>query len=526
MGVIEHRQATGALPRASAMGWAKDVGLDSTPPATSSGSNRSLIAIAGVTEMTLPRQFLLVLIAATLSGSEGATSAWIRLPSTWAEYFGIHYSGSQEGMGAWWGTVRGYGGARVGLTTRSGEAIEGPFQQHQVAVQANDFTTTDGTPVLPLLEAADRRVTFIYGVQKLIRPTLEPFDRDLLYVTVRRLHAANPELGRRICWEVGNEVVGAHFDPKGIARLPENHGIKREDNFQGYDLDWKRDFYIEEYLAPAVEAIRRAAQEVYGDPRTIRILLGSMNPYNKPNRAFLEKTMAATFTGRQAPSLAGHTVASQIDALNVHYMFSTGRENFDGVLAKTETMQCYVDQYLRTGLVKRLWITEEYGGVGKGGVSIVAAGFRFLAWVAANRLDSEQTRVIWYGDKAEDGGGRAAVELLGRFLEGRRLDYRCQAESELTLHLLHATATGKDPRLLAALIPSRPFTGTISLALPEGLAPGSITLVRYAAEAAPRNERLTVTLEDRRLDLKITEAVAEPALLLISTADDVGALER
>ena len=53
--------------------------------------------------------------------------------------------------------------------------------------------------------------------------------------------------------------------------------------FFGYDLKWKEEYYVNDYLAPAVEAIERAAKDVYGDPRRIRILLGSMNPYNKPN---------------------------------------------------------------------------------------------------------------------------------------------------------------------------------------------------------------------------------------------------
>ncbi len=426
-------------------------------------------------------------------------------------------------MGSWWGTVRGYGGVRVQLAaTRHGPEHEGPFLGRRLTVDAADFVTSDGTPVISLLKSADPRLTFIYGVQKIIQPSIEqPFDRDLLYWTVRQLHAVDPERTRRIFWEVGNEVVGAHFDPKGIARLPENRGIKREDNFQGYDLAWKQEYYAEEYLAPAIEAIRRASQDVYGDPRAIRILLGSMNPYNQPNRKFLEKTMATVFSGRIATSLKGKPLADEIDALNVHYMFSDGRDQFDRVTAKEKTMQQYTEAYLRTGMVKRLWITEEYGGVGKGGTSIVDTGFRFLGWAARNRLDAEQTRLIWYGDRAGDGGGRSAVELLGRFLADRRLSYRSCNWPGLDGHLLLAQGGDGAHRLIAALIPrDGVMPAQLHVDLPKGLSAGRIILVRYRDDASPQFERPSFAEQDRTLTIDLPTPLAGASLLLVTPEND------
>jgi len=108
-----------------------------------------------------------------------------------------------------------------------------------------------------------------------------------------------------VAWEIGNEIVSGHFNPRGLPKERVARGPAPDGTYHGYDLRWKLDYYVNQYLAPAVEAIERASQDVYRDPGAIRILVGSMNPYNKPNITFLKQVMAARFDGRFAPSLRG-----------------------------------------------------------------------------------------------------------------------------------------------------------------------------------------------------------------------------
>jgi len=258
-----------------------------------------------------------------------------RLASRWAEYFGTHYAATPDEAGRTWNTVRSYGGTHVGVQAENPSAPPrpGPFTGREVRLTLDDFRPPRGTRSAAQLIPDLIRHGFdaIYIMTNTVRPGMEPFDKDRAYWTVRMIHEAFPEARRHVVWQIGNEVVSGHFDPKGVWKSREEGDGKRaapgqrEDNFFGYDLKWKEDYYVNDYLAPAIEAIRRASKDVYKDPRAIRVALGSMNPYNPQNIAFLRNVMERTFDGRQAPSLKGESVWKPIDLLTVHYMAGSPR---------------------------------------------------------------------------------------------------------------------------------------------------------------------------------------------------------
>ncbi len=334
---------------------------------------------------------------------EVSPKALTPLASPWADYFGTHYARTSEEAGKTWNTVRSFGSPHFGIQEEnpSAPARKGPFTGRDVHLMLDDFQSPRGdvtaTQLLPQL--IEHEFTAIYLISSIVRPTLEPFDKDRAYWAVRQVHEAFPEVAPFLVWQMGNEVVSGHFDPKGVWNRNERGetGGKRppgqkEDNFFGYDLDWKEDYYVNDYLAPAIEATERASQDVYKDPRKIQVALGSMNPYNRQNLQFLASVMNRSFDGRQAPTLKGEPVWKHIDYLTVHYMTGSDRT--------IETLQRYHDEYLQSGKIQGLWITEDHGHAGKGPVTILERGLRFLDWAARNELNAQQTRLCWWGEGA------------------------------------------------------------------------------------------------------------------------------
>lgn len=441
------------------------------------------------------------------------------LKSGWAEYFGTHYAGSTELAGRSWNTVRSYGGTHVGYyPTGEAEPLKGPFNGKDIRLSLDEFHSRRGRGKRgkELIADIDRHeFTAIYLTTNIVRPSLEPLDKDRLYWGVRLIHETFPQTYRKIVWQVGNEVVSGHFDPKGLRDRPENRGQSPDGKFFGYDLKWKEKYYVNQYLAPAIEAIERASADVYGDSRKIQIALGSMNPYNQPNIVFLQNVMSRNFDSPQAPTLKGEPVWKHVDLLTVHYMTGSQRT--------VATLQRYHDDYLKTQKVKGIWITEDHGRAGRGPVTILDRAFRFLAWVAENDLSGEQTRLCWWGEAERDPGGqgRETTALIGEFFAKRKLYYLSQAVAGGTLHVLGDGNDGGIERLLMAFTPAR--DGSIRIEhLRLKLPSSDISSRQWAVEAIQYSgtkpgERFTPVIEAEEDDIEIAwnRTVAEPALLML-----------
>ena len=457
------------------------------------------------------------------------------MKSPWADYFGTHYASTPDGAGKTWNTVRSYGGTHVGIPAENPAAPprKGPFTGREVRFTLEDFHGARGgktaTQLIP--ELIEHRLTGIYIMTSVVRPSLEPFDKDRAYWAVRQIHEKFPAASQHVVWQMGNEVVSGHFDPKEVWNPREGaepgKGRKpgqKEDNYFGYDLKWKEDYYVNDFLAPAIEATERASKDVYGDPRKIRIALGSMNPYNQPNLEFLKSVMGRTFDGKYAPTLKGEPVWKHIDLLTVHYMTGSPRT--------IETLQQYHDEYLKPGKVKGIWLTEDHGHAGKGPVTILERGLRFLGWAAKNNLSGAQTRLCWWGENAREpgGSGTEATRLLGGFLAGRPLHFSHRQEGAADVYLLADATDGKLGRALVALVPAERNgaleCGKLTLALPAGAAAKNWTAraVRYSAEAAPQVFPVIPTRSGDSLILPVNQSLAGTWLLLL--AEDAAALPK
>lgn len=448
--------------------------------------------------------------------------------STWADYFGTHYASTPDEAGKIWNTVRSYGGTHVGIQAENPAAPprKGPFTGRDVRFTLDDFHGRRGGKSAAQLipELIQHQFTAIYLMTDIVRPSLEPFDKDRAYWAVRQIHEKFPEAYRHVVWQMGNEVVSGHFDPKGVWNRGEGAKQKqREDNFFGYDLKWKEDYYVNDYLAPAIEAIERASRDVYGDPRKIQIALGSMNPYNRPNVEFLANVMKRTFDGRQAPTLKGEPVWKHIDLLTVHYMA--------GSAGTIERLQQYHDLYLKTGMIKGIWITEDHGRAGKGPVTIVDRGLRFLAWAAKNNLSAMQTRLCWWGESERHPGGqgREATALLGRFLAGRPLHFSHRQENAADIYVLTDAADGKLSRGLVAIVPERFGVldcGKLTVALPAAAAEKTwiARAVSYSLEMPPQISEVALSRSAESLIVPVNARVSGAWLLIF--ADDPTALPK
>lgn len=226
--------------------------------------------------------------------------------------------------------------------------------------------------------------------------------KDTFYAAYVRFNTG--DLANRkntIYWEIGNEINSSHrFAMRDLTNGKHVRG------HPGHAHD-----YIEYYLAPAVEALRTAAKDVYGDPSRVKILLGSVSGILKPeNQRYLDLILNSTIRGEHAPSLAGKKVTDVIDVMVIHY--SNGQRDL---------LEHFHDKWIATGKVTDFWSTEELGWRGRGDYCVSLVSFKWLEFILQNQWPSSaQPRVIFWGDQAKHYGevtqGAGALKILGPFL--------------------------------------------------------------------------------------------------------------
>lgn len=433
------------------------------------------------------------------------------LPSPWADYFGTHYSTDPERSGITGRTVRGFGAPHLGVEPDEAKRApdspkrKGPFTGREFRLGLKDFGNgkITGPDLFP--QIIQRKLAVVYGTTEIVRPSLQPFDKDLLYWTLRVIYEAYPAATNYLYWQIGNEVVSGHFDPKGIAKEAKRFG-PWEKHF-GYDLSWKRNYYVQDYLAPAIEAIERVGKDLFGNSRAIKICLGSMNPYNDVNQRFLKEVMDSAFDGRQAPTLKGEPVWKHFDLMTVHYMMSKDES--------VATMQSYVKDYLRPGKVRGLWVTEEHGAQGQGPVTILSRGLRYLSWVANDNLDASQTRLMWWGDSQRPGGIGYETEIeLGRFFQGLNLRLATVACPGGRVYCLAGLKGNEPVRILALLAPNGSASipaGKLDLAGLAGSGIWHAQFVQYSTQIPPKKSPAPVASTGHGLAITLNRSITEPA---------------
>ena len=215
-------------------------------------------------------------------------------------------------------------------------------------------------------------------------------------------------------WEIGNEINSSQrFSLRDLTngQYVEGH--------PGHAHD-----YVEYYLAPAVEALRAAAADLYGDPNKVTILIGSVSGIIKTeNQQFLDLVLNHTIEGDHAPSLTGRKVYEVIDAASIHYS-----------LGDRYTLQTIYNKWIGSGKVSTLWSTEELGTRGHGDYTAALVSSRWLKFVLTNDWPSGHSgRAIFWGDDsasrhpADVTGGADMLHEIGSVLRDAPL--RCAEDS-------------------------------------------------------------------------------------------------
>ena len=463
----------------------------------------------------------------------------VPLSSPFIEYFGTHYARTPDEVGIRFRTVRSYGGTHVGIPAEEEKRApdspvhEGPFTGEEVKVGLEDFHSQSRFARNPptankmIPELVEHDITSIYGTGTFMIDDdddgLDTFQKDLAYWMIRQIHETWPGARDVIAWQSGNEIVGGHWNPKNLSKEEMRRDNSGEYRHSGYDLHWKLDYYINGFLGPAVEVLEKVGSDVYGDETALLRLTGSMNPYMDENVWWLRTLMDSRFTGDRAPTLKGDPVWKHIDVLTMHYMFDLGPGHQYGVEENRQRMDTYVKEYLRTGKVDGIWITEGHGRAGKGPVTTLETGFRFVDWVADHDLNADQARFIWWGEGERAGGsGQEMMRELGRFLKGAdQLRYGRSEQDGIVFYTLVHTAHGAPDRVLVVVVPERADAvlnvDRFRLPLNSGNARWSVRAVQYSTLALPEEQPATVSAtDDKTLSVALRHHIREPFVLFLS----------
>lgn len=436
------------------------------------------------------------------------TSPADKLVDPWENYFGIHYLEVDDFEPAWleapvFRTVRDYAspglprmqtddGSVYDITRMSryiaGDPLIGPFAGGPVYVGLEDVANGHGVSFLetmPDILANDLTVVFTAESSFPIEST-SSVDKDYIYWTLRQTYEAFPAAVDHIIWQWGNEInaPGDIFSP---AQGNDPNGIP---------------FYVDNYLAPAIEAIQRVEADLIENgtfaPGThIPIATGSFaNVSGAPNRDWLTGVMEYIITDENVSSdaIVGKHVWELVDILTGHYP------------GPTITLDKLKADWLDTGKVTSVWITEDHGQRGAGPADLASRAIRYLDWAIDNQVDSDTSRVFWWSTDATDdpgGPGIEAVDVLGSLFSGRMLHETLITVDDIEAYVILAMDEFGAGSLSLVAIPegyprieAEPFApGLITFELPEGVtltSAGSATTHQFSIEHPTESWELPV----------------------------------
>ena len=428
-----------------------------------------------------------------------------KLKATWQEYFGIH----TETTPGPWKTVRQFDGPALGLPKKQifgSQKLDGPFNQTPVEMNLSWFRdqskrTSLGLDLnLSVIVRNDCDAVFIAPWRSMLGKT----QQDEIWALLKLAYSANPGAEKRLFFQWGDDInaqrLGTSADAKNITAAPHNGVAYGRNASQPTDAA----AYAENYFAPAVEAVRKASADVFGDERRIPVMLGSCARAGlDANRDWYRSVLEHPISGELAPSLKGKRVIELTDYLTVNYPFSDA--------PSTKGLQSLWNDYGKR--VKGLWITEEFGSLGRGPTQITNRAALFLEWVAANELTAQQARLIWNLGARK----RASDESVGLMLKlGERMNGALQFGMDASdIGSLYKITAGQS-KLLLVFIPKterkgiRPgLIGDIAVEVGEDRAKNpwlarymSLTTRKVADELVPmRVERNRVILTPTALNI-------------------------
>ena len=335
--------------------------------------------------------------------------------------------------------------------------------------------------------------------------------KDAVFATVKAAYAGEfADKPERIVWEVGDAIN----TPAGFSL--------REPGAEGAATATNPNAYVQLYLAPAVEAIRAASKDIFGDERRVKIVLGGVADISRPaSRDYLDALLDTEIDGEHAPTLKGRRAFEVIDAIN--FLASSAEPRLLGALH---------EKWIASGKVRGLWATGELGARGQGDLAVAVASFRWLGFWARREWNPLTARLIFRGDTEPHPGtvtrGEDMEKRLGDLLQNHPLtvledirDVQVLSAGALEWHALRADAPGGERRYALLFVPdltTQSALDTVKLLVAKD-ARGP--LVSVSAHTVPRHKAMKAikvkTSEDEggmTVDLEKFEMAPDEAVLI------------
>ena len=339
------------------------------------------------------------------TGEESPTTNLLTSANTWTKYCGWHYNNGTSPK--WGGWVREYekNGFGLFITDPGTGLINQSLLENSYQDLGNLNSDIDIMQLAGGLGSA-KDTTGVINWMNYIENDHGLKWKDIVYAQSLKLTNL-ADANERVYWQIGNEISSPSYSKtiRYWQGQPFGDGIPY-DNFI-------IPFYVENFLAPTIEAIDRASVDAYGQAGKINICLGSLtNASSNSAQTFLSELLNYEIAGNNSPSLNGKKVSDLIHIITIHYTVGTAST------ADWENILNHYKNYSGTGRIKGVWSTEEVGinsALGGAGNLIGSlATFRYLEWAINNGYTSKEVRTNYYGWNTGD--ERTTVNTFNQFL--------------------------------------------------------------------------------------------------------------
>ena len=360
----------------------------------------------------------------------------------WGEANWTAYVGNQTKTAPWAGFLRGVALGRSGTALRSAEA-GAAVDNAKLSELASHLAqyARDGDVIAPVGGLGSGRQ------QQRVNQFLDFISGDnaaawkqIVEQQTRAVANATKNGQGKVYWQIGNEINSRHFsatfrtwagaEVPGQSRKQERPARRMENGARaqsgrdsakeerppsrrrGDDKDDNGDtrtraeggarnddfvipIYVEYFLAPTVEGIRKASRELRAP---VPIVLGTLaNSRAESSRDWLKRLLEYRIEGRFASTLKGRQVYELVDILAIHYLVSYPGDDWRATLDELHA------EWVGRGGIRGIWSTEELGrrralrGIGAATSFKVVA--RYLDWALDRQATPEQVRVnLWGGN--------------------------------------------------------------------------------------------------------------------------------
>ena len=388
--------------------------------------------------------------------------------NSWTNYCGWHYNNGT--IPIWGGWVREYRKDGFGLfiSDSSTDSIDQALLENSVQELVNLSPEIDLLQLDGGLGSAKDTARVINWMNFIESDKGEKW-KEIVYQQSLKMTML-PNSSDRVYWQIGNEISSPSYSK--TIRYWQGEPFGTGMNYDSFIIP----FYVENYLAPTVEAIDKASLEAYGEVGKINICLGSLtNARSTAAQIFLDELLNYEIVGINAPIFMKKKVSDLIHIITIHYTVGTASTD------EWEDILMHYKSYSGTGRIKGVWSTEEVGiqaaAGGAGGVIGSLATFRYLEWAIKNNYSSKEVRTNFYGWATGDTPSTLNTFnlFLYNFLEDSKLanipksSIRIQSTTPIEFH---SFITEDQLRKLLVVFsqrtPSRPSTEIKSIILKKG----------------------------------------------------------